>query len=112
MTANELRIGSYVNYGNSVKKLDGELFLQLLKYTTPFEPIPLTEEWLLKLGFDRLDERRYDKRYRRNYTIGGFIVGNCFMVSMGSALVKTEYVHQLQNLYFAITGEELTFKSE
>ena len=22
------------------------------------------------------------------------------------------YVHQLQNLYFALTGEELTFKSE
>jgi hypothetical protein len=27
-------------------------------------------------------------------------------------MVDIMYVHQLQNLYFALTGEELTFKSE
>jgi len=24
--------------------------------------------------------------------------------------IKIQYVHQLQNLYFALTGEELTYK--
>ncbi len=102
MKATELRIGNIVNYCNSVKQLDAELFLQLLKYTTPFEPITLTEEWLLKFGFvDRGlgDFRRSWLHLIRNSSTS--FETNCFFV-------KIKYIHQLQNLYFALTGEELT----
>lgn len=111
MKASELRIGNLVNYGNAVKQLDAELFLQLLKYTTPFEPITLTEEWLLKFGFERkpwglikggLLFRDNIKNPCSELTLE---VGNGFRVTV-------QYLHQLQNLYFALTGEELTFKSE
>jgi hypothetical protein len=71
------------------------------------QQIPLTEEWLLKLGFKTstlihmLD----------SYTLNGNILfkGEDSFRYFGTA-TKIKYVHQLQNLYFALTNEELTFK--
>lgn len=114
MTATELRIGNYINYANSVKKLDAELFLKLLKYTSPFDPIPLTEEWLLKFGF---------KKVGINFELKSIVIWyssyeKCFVwrfMNVGEDAdrkVRLDYVHTLQNLYFALTNEELTIKSE
>ena len=78
-----------------------------------FEPIPLTEEWLLKLGFNNRASNEY-----------GIKCGSCWMSlnnpnDMGEwqnyycwtfdrfKFVELKYVHQLQSLYFALTGEEL-----
>jgi hypothetical protein len=102
MKASELRIGNIVRYGANNRVLDAELFLQLLKYTTPFEPIPLTEEWLLKFGFE----------FTNGY--GFKIFGNwlqkeddVYFYNVNGNFVQINYVHQLQNLYFVLTGEEL-----
>jgi hypothetical protein len=105
MIANELRIGNWVNYCNGKRILDAELFLQLLKYTTPFDPIPLTEEWLLKFGFV---SNPYEDRYEK-----GTIHIECDKTKGATYLwvenmPHIKYAHQLQNLYFALTGEELT----
>lgn len=69
-----------------------------------YEPIPLTEEWLLKLGFNKEEcfyilkgvclEDEYDGRYRLDGQ------SDCFI----------KHVHQLQNLYFALTSVELEVK--
>ncbi len=105
MKASELRIGNLVNYCNKISVLNAELFLQLLKYTTPFEPIPLTEEWLLKFGFEHLGSSRFDfKRFTYYLYDGSFY-------NQSSRLSTIKYVHQLQNLYFALTNEELTIKN-
>lgn len=134
MKASELRIGNLVNYGNAVKQLDAELFLQLLKYTTPFEPIHLTEQWLLKFGFEeknignKLPESWYELKYLSNehepmitswvsilinIETWSCVICDEYPDEIGAnTKIKIEYVHQLQNLYFALTGEELTFKSE
>ena len=109
----ELRVGNYY-YDCSTDEIEiitGKTFLQIFTgKLSCMKPIPLTEEWLLKFGFERSglynvkDEVYvYDEygltdtgfEYRFNYT-----------------QIKLKYVHQLQNLYFALTGEELTFKSE
>jgi hypothetical protein len=109
MKASELRIGNIVRYGANNRVLDAELFLQLLKYTTPFDPIPLTEEWKLKFGFKKTEWDNFNS-YRlmignNDYTIVLYSDGNC---EVGDIITcKIEYVHQLQNLYFALTGEEL-----
>ena len=76
-------------------ELDSEIISEM------FEPLPLTEEWLIKFGF-------------QNY--GDMTIGNAYIsLSINSdgfyfILTKLEYVHQLQNLYFALTGKELTIK--
>jgi hypothetical protein len=68
------------------------------------EPIPLTEEWLLKLGFKNEHNPIY-------FSIDGFYIeykNDEFTTEVGEcSYLVLEYVHQLQNLYFALTGEEL-----
>jgi len=68
------------------------------------EPIPITEEWLLKLGFINDDAQRYFKNgiYLILYDEGCTILHNQIHINYF-------YVHQLQNLYFALTGKELTY---
>lgn len=76
------------------------------------EPIPLTEEWLLRFGF---------KKKEHTYELGWFIVFFSEFSEYGLWLEDNEggvlndkamkYVHQLQNLYFALTGEELKIKN-
>lgn len=86
------------------------------------EPITLTAEWLAKMGFV-WDESRYDGETRivrkgclelhhdedqpkTGYSIALFDDGN-----IAFAGHDIRYVHQLQNLYFALTGEELEIKT-
>ncbi len=77
-----------------------------------YKPIPLTEEWLVKFGF------REELLY---WVIDMMGTELSIIKESGSALVglehecggtdlKIQHVHQLQNLYFALTGEELTIK--
>ena len=87
-----------------------------------FKPIPLTEEWLVKFGF-KIDEYKGFDRGSHNvvYSIGSFNIAieddnfylwfevdedNWYNVKS----VKVDFVHQLQNLYFALTQEELKIK--
>lgn len=72
------------------------------------KPIPLTEEWLLKFGF-------YQEDINDSWNIDTkqdiFALDSCleFINYEHSPL---NYVHQLQNLFFAITGQELELKDE
>ena len=76
--------------------------------TKPVKPIPLTTKWLEKFGFPLMNGRLYEK--------GRFAIkpmGNEWVVFWGLKDIlypKDFCVHQLQNLYFALTGEELTIK--
>jgi|SRR3990172_8875486 len=81
------------------------------------EPIPLTEDWLLKAGFEKLEKvNRYFKYivacepknldYRQfavDFRKGKFI----FNIRNG---FEIKYLHQLQNLYRDLTGNDLIFE--
>ena len=94
------------------------------------QPIPLTEEILFKCGFEKVKNK--DKEYlieyightaqKARYAIFGtdiFITKvdkrgllwrsiDCdFMVLFYHKSIPIKYLHQLQNLYFALTGQEL-----
>ena len=71
----------------------------------PFEPIPLTEEILLKCGF----EYDGDGIYGVDNVYYDFYFSKTGVVVRGLNN-KIYHLHQLQNLYFALTGEELTIK--
>ena len=130
MDAKELRIGNITNKGivNGIRFYEGHLGCDIIKneYDSfsnwyswlDLKPIPLTEEWLLKFGFE-LDEDLGDMIY---YKLGKWVV--CFdhedlsfnhQLNSGiTCLIYDnncfQHVHQLQNLYFALTGKELTIK--
>lgn len=112
MNRNELREGIYVLVNNNVRKV---LLNDILKYThtgNDVKAIPLTDEWLVNFG---LNENIYsqDNSRRFNFTNDDrFVIhihqNNMHEVSFqGNTLVYIDYVHQLQNLYFTLKGEEL-----
>jgi len=74
------------------------------------ELIPLSEEWLVKLGFKE-SRSHFEKGFPLWVCIGG-LTGPTDIWIHGNytPAVKVGYVHQLQNLHFALTGEELTIK--
>lgn len=119
MKANELRIGNLLRpdknhlaaYGNNpafVTAIYDDKFIVCNHYPGKwFETIPLTEEWLLKFGFEYFG--RMTGWVIGNHSINEF--GDFFEFCINKEIpVKLQYVHQLQNLYFALTGEELTIK--
>lgn len=78
------------------------------------EPIPLTEEWLLKFGFSVSDQPSWNV-----YEIGEWFIllmeKRDTKIILGALAdnipdVEIKFVHQLQNLYFALTGAELPIK--
>ena len=78
-----------------------------------YRPIQLTEEWLFKLGFEKIGSNFVIRNffiwysyYSKSYRLRFFLVGSDIEM-----FVNLDYVHDLQNLYFAITGEELTLKT-
>jgi hypothetical protein len=88
---------------------DGSIKVGYIVESFLCKPIPLTEEWKLKFGFEKTEWDNFNS-FRlsignNDYTIVLYTDGNC---EVGDIITcKIEYVHQLQNLYFALTGEEL-----
>jgi hypothetical protein len=106
MEAKELRIGNYVY--NDKKEF---YTINWINESIKVKPIPLTEEWLLKFGFNYIDD---DSEYLA-LKYRGFYIHSDDSDNFSIATIKVQdyritikHVHQLQNLYFALTNEELT----
>jgi len=115
MKANELRIGNFVkgkemNVYWTVEAIDGNSIFSYGKWRSldAFEPIPLNEEFLLKFGFE--EEEGWFKKKRLLL----FNIRNMYFTTPSRDIVSVDVtaVHQLQNLYHALTGEELTLKNQ
>lgn len=79
-------------------------------------PIHLTPEWLERCGFTSDKKQVWTIRIDEYSLLAIHKDGDyVFMDSMDGQCVESRdnkimHVHQLQNLYFALTGEELTIK--
>jgi hypothetical protein len=114
MKNTELRIGNWV-YCNDCSDVAMEKQVDLISEKRSYahdwlvsSPIPLTEEWLVKFGFtEELDDsfRIYSSF---NLSIELLRIEFEYLVYFESTRInEIKYVHQIQNLYFALTGEEL-----
>ena len=88
-----------------------------------FEPIPLTEQWLIDLGFEKnilsddsgyyytleLNEGKYCDLAIVSGDKNGFVEATLFPYE---EWFRYKYVHDLQNLFFALTGSELEYKKQ
>lgn len=124
--ANELRIGNWIYDSEfepyffqveEIRKYVGYNVWAFYKNGSikakDVEPIPLTEEWLIKFGF-QIDGVWFYLDFNPRMQIR-FYNGNlaeCDIVQDGKYIAfkngHIKYVHQLQNLYFALTNTELT----
>lgn len=134
--ANEIRIGNYISdiwSPNGLFKVT-ELRKDKIFYGNCFKakyddirPIPLTEEILLKAGFEKNDYTRFptfklnrieitnvdffdeDKDGKefsfKQWRISGLYSTDLFYFKSYSPNIES--VHQLQNLFFALTGGEI-----
>lgn len=124
----ELRIGNYICVNNnghpcrvtelttmsctveSIKENNKE------PYVKTMNTIPLTEEWLLKFGFEKNEDLGNEninwELPNSYYFIQEHLdVEEFIFYGQENCIEKQiKYVHQLQNLYFALTNEELTMK--
>lgn len=116
MEVNELRSGNWIDTKDfhidefkGLYQYDPEWY----KYVHMFEPIPLTEEWLIKFGFRSIGKNEYDASLE-TYVLGDF--GDfsieyerdefCqFLCNDDSYTIR--YVHELQNSYWCLCGKEL-----
>lgn len=119
MKANELRIGNWVSFFNMIEKeryiqVNARFFASLAggrmasemrfdeELNGYYHPISLTSEILKKCGFV---DRKLGNFYfleNGNLTIEGYEHDY-----NGLFIGNIESMHQLQNLYFALTGTEL-----
>lgn len=85
-----------------------------------FEPIPLSEDWLKRMGFENIDDEIDFSEWQNGWVL---IYGNgsdrqepfTYRYSVDEngddVTVEVKYVHQLQNLIHALTGTELEITS-
>lgn len=117
MDIKSLRLGNYVMYEQTThvvtaisRTLIGthwpggtENYIHL---PDELDPIPLTEEILLKCGFEKdiVSEKLYKKGDYQVY----FAEKPVFRM-MGFSIVEVEFLHELQNVYFATAKKELEY---
>ena len=115
---NELRIGNCIDYGGSYE-CNGIFTEEFARYMFDvrdewdlLEPIPITEDLLVKMGFykSQNDESEFYTALWDVFVIAKDTDYECHLMGPDCFLARINYVHQLQNLYFVLTGEELEVK--
>ena len=130
MKSNELRIGNLVSYSSEdnteilpIDCIQSDNTVRLLKsgqsigcfYADSIEPILLTPEILEKAGFKKTKSNDYLKLITEDGWRLCINETDDFDIWYGKEefwgdrlpLCSIKFLHQLQNLYFALTGEEL-----
>jgi hypothetical protein len=119
MKANDLRIGNLVNYliidemderkkWFEVSEIDYDdlrIIQNKHEVNQDYQPIQLTEEWLLKFGF----KQTFISKIHLTFSKGSFhLLKRVNHIQIWYESIDVKYVHQLQNLYYALTNQELT----
>lgn len=127
---NELRIGNLIcrkDLASGADRFERVVHLSEEATTTgpikvlvryeDLQPIPLTEDWLKWCGFEGSYFPNQHGAINATLQIGYFTLyyyyftdRNYTVYELADEKVELKHVHQLQNLYFALTGEELEIK--
>jgi hypothetical protein len=109
---------------------DGKLLHRPLVEIDRIEPIELTEEWLLRFGFEKIEysDERYGFgteyhlkvnediffNYSDDFSMGIFRNKESIKDEHGvlPEWEVTKYVNGLQNLYYSLIGEEIILKEK
>jgi hypothetical protein len=118
MRVSELRFGNWIQDGNEFEQITIDHLNCLNSGRCEYDPIPLTEEWLVKFGLNRhhsdyANNVMFIKNEADNlltefeWGVYPNYVGRGIQINNRKPL---KYVHQIQNIYFALIGEELNIK--
>jgi hypothetical protein len=113
--SNELRVGNLVKYTGGFENKDLTYFItesveiDAIAENPLYEPIPLTPEILEKAGFE-LELKFESGDYWFHEKMRTFAASRMYIYlpySLFDSMAPCKYVHQLQNLYWVLVGEEL-----
>ena len=132
MKANELRIGNWIKYEDKlvqVVQLSSLMILcqrdenQFLVNCAPkvFQPIELTEEVLVKIGFGKRNDCYtlsneyiffvyYKDSFKQELLASVKRKGKYYYNTNELKNYDIKYLHQLQNAYYCLTGQELNIE--
>lgn len=145
MKRTELRIGNLVSFPGykengfnyepgayPIGSIHGDNTIRLIGHNGDFgcfginmvSPIPLSEEWLIRFGFEKCEAKDVWDKLKLTWEDDLWWIPGMYFFEKDSDTWKfyqatdedtywmihfnVAYVHQLQNLYFALTGSELT----
>lgn len=115
MKSTELRIGNfYIDEDGNESKVDLDTFRRLCECIIEDDDlwgIPLNKGWLLKFGFEYKGIVG-KSRFLTKYTKCGkaLVYKEGYILFVGVTIEHPiQFVHQLQNLFFALTNEELIY---
>ena len=117
MNINELRINNYYKINKSVSIDENVFKLDLIDIRANknicdlIDPIPLTEEWFIRFGFEKSSE--YWIKPSSSFFFGITLDGKLIYM-FDDALTcpaNIKYVHKLQNVFYDFTNEELTLNN-
>lgn len=126
MKANEFRVTNLVNYNGEMFPiificLDSVVLIRKDQSTFTvkldrIKPISITDKILLSCGFKKRKSCFgywiYEIMFQHTvFSVEEVDLGLCYFYIGNTHVTQTRYVHELQNLYFSITGEELVFSS-
>ena len=107
MKVEELRVGNLVKIGGEINQLELYDFVDIYEHKTiwQYEPIELDGYWLNKLGFETDKVEWWDGIICLGIFKDGFyyLPTESLDYKVGQEI---KYVHQLQNLYYSITGSD------
>lgn len=116
MESSEWRIGNFIYRNGNVSEIKYYDFEHFEKKDDPrhyiewraIKPITLTEEWLINLGYETdCDISENPMHFRKD---GHLIWKPATIFYDDLYRIELKYVHQLQNLFFALKVKELTLK--
>lgn len=124
-TQNQLKVND-LRIGNLLQRLDGSEFrvsasdfadIEVTPIQLRPKPIPITEEWSEKLSKKEWEFVGYGTRkiyqHKLYLSIKLEFSHNWVFVYFNDEMINMkEHVHELQNLYHALTNKELAWKSE
>lgn len=114
MKSNEIRTGNIVAVGNEIRMVE-----TIGTNCDSLSPVPLNAKWMRRLGF-AIGTAKIGKSQVTTWTNDSpnLVIeqeSNTHFYWNTSGLsvdVNLKYVHELQNLYFALTGNELEIQNE
>ena len=129
MEAEELRLGNIVKFEDRNFPIGGIFKYNVYDNTTPnwsgyipitqIKGVPLTEDWLVKFGFEckesstcklwhiGINDLTHDYLFDLTWLIKPELINAPDFPFYKNGRHTIYFVHQLQNLYFALTGIEL-----
>lgn len=135
MKVNEVRLGNLVNGIDGrfpihrVSAIKGNVIetqpFSSLSWTSLFEgtgvspyltvvPFRITQDWLVRLGF-KLESKEGELSLYSHTETNNFLHLNgntAKFIFDSTVLLQMEYVHQLQNVFYILTGQELSLRAQ